>query len=74
MTRRQGRYQRRQEKRKANLQARNDAVGTLDQIFTFNRGYKAGKKCCCGVGWKRSVQEFKLYLFSGTAERCNAIK
>ncbi len=74
MSRREGRYQRRQEKRKANLQARNEAVGTLDQIFTFNRGYKAGKKCCCGVGWKKSTQEFKLYLFSGTAERCHAVK
>lgn len=67
--RRKARYQRRQERRQANRQARSDAVGTLAEAFNYHDMFRYGKKCCNGVRWKQSVQNFELHLFSGTAKR-----
>lgn len=66
-SRRQGRYLRRQEKRKAKLIERNEAVGSLEDVFTYGEMYAKGKKCCKGVRWKASTQNFERHLFSGTA-------
>ena len=68
-SRREGRRIRRAIKRLEKRWARSDALGGLSGVFTFRNLYKAGKKCCNGVRWKRSVQNFEVRLFSGTAAR-----
>ena len=67
--RREARYKRRQERRRRNRQARSDRLGGLEGVFTYHTMFKHGKKCCNGVCWKASTQNFELHLFSGTAKR-----
>ena len=67
--RREGRYRRRQIKRQAKRRARSDAIGSLAEAFSYRAMFMYGKKCCNGVRWKRSTQNFELHLFSGTARR-----
>ena len=67
--RHEARYRRRQAKRQAKKQARCDSLGGLEQTFTFRKMFMWGKKCCNGVRWKQSTQNFELHLFSGTARR-----
>lgn len=67
--RREARYQRRKAARLARKQARCDALGPVDEIFSFRKLFYYGKKCCNGVRWKQSTQNFELHLFSGTARR-----
>lgn len=67
--RREARYQRRRARRLANKQARNAAVGSLEKAFGYRAMFMYGKKCCNGVRWKQSTQNFELHLFSGTAAR-----
>lgn len=67
--RREARYQRRKAKRQAKKQARCDALGPLDKVFSYRKMFRYGRKCCNGVRWKQSVQNFELHLFSGTAKR-----
>lgn len=67
--RREARYQRRQARRRENLIKRNRAVGTLQKAFSYRKMFFYGKKCCNGVRWKQSTQNFELHLFSGTARR-----
>lgn len=69
MSRRKGRYERRQAKRLAKVEERTREVGGLHKVFTFSDMYRAGKECCNGVRWKNSVQRFELHIFSGTAKR-----
>lgn len=73
LSRRKGRYLRRQNQRNKNLQIRNESIGTMDDIFTFNKMYKMGKSCCKNVRWKASTQNFERHLFSGTAARRQTI-
>lgn len=67
--RREAWYQRRQARRKANRIKRSNAVGTLESVFNYRDMFFTGKKCCNGVRWKQSTQNFELHLFSGTAKR-----
>lgn len=67
--RREARYQRRRAKRLAAKQARADALGQLDQVFSYRSLFSYGLKCCNGVRWKQSTQNFERHLFSGTAKR-----
>ena len=67
--RREARYQRRKAKRQANKQARSDALGAVQKAFSYRKMFRYGKKCCNGVRWKQSVQNFESHLFSGTAKR-----
>jgi len=67
--RREARYQRRKAKRQQKKQARCDALGPLDKVFSYRKMFFYGKKCCNGVRWKQSVQNFESHLFSGTAKR-----
>lgn len=69
MSRRKGRYERRQQKRLQNKIDRGKSIGTLEDIFTFNDMFFIGHKCCNGVRWKQSIQNFESHLFSGTAKR-----
>ncbi|MBR1647936.1 MAG: hypothetical protein IJ685_14430, partial [Selenomonadaceae bacterium] len=47
--------------------------GGADEVFNYRDLYKVGKKCCNGVRWKQSVQNFELRLFSGTVVRRRAV-
>ena len=67
--RREARYQRRQEKRAANRQKRCEGLGPIGKVFSYREMFKYGRKCCNGVRWKQSVQNFEMHLFSGTAKR-----
>lgn len=67
--RHEARYQRRKARRREKLIARNQAVGTLQDAFSYRKMFFCGKKCCKGVRWKQSTQNFELHLFSGTASR-----
>lgn len=68
-SRRRGRYLRRKAKRDEKLRLRNTQVGSLEKVFTYESLYRAGKKCCKGVRWKASTQNFERHIFSGTAIR-----
>lgn len=67
--RREARYQRRRAGRLARKRARSDAVGTVAEAFSFKSMFLYGRKCCNGVRWKQSTQNFERHLFSGTAKR-----
>lgn len=67
--RREARYKRRQSRRQQKRKARSDAVGSLQEAFSFREMFFYGKKCCNGVRWKQSTQNFELHLLSGTATR-----
>ena len=73
LSRRAGRRFRRHAKRLKIRQDRCDELGGVDKVFNYRDLYKAGKKCCNGVRWKQSVQNFELRLFSGTAARRRAV-
>ena len=65
--RHEARYQRRKLKRLQNKMARVSAIGGVEEAMSYNRLFCAGKKCCTGVRWKQSVQNFEMHLFSKTA-------
>lgn len=67
--RREARYQRRKAARLARKQARCDALGPVEEVFSYRKMFRWGKKCCNGVDWKQSTQNFDAHLFSGTARR-----
>ena len=73
MSRRKGRYERRKAKRLQQRIERCDALGGLENVFTYDAMYLAGKKCCNGVRWKTSTQNFELHIFSGTAKRTRQV-
>ena len=66
--RREARYQRRQARRKKKLTDRNKAIGSIEDVFTFDELYQKGLKCCNGVRWKASVQNFEAALVTRTAK------
>lgn len=65
--RHEARYQRRRAHRDQKKQERSDALGGVAGVYTYNAMFKAGRKCCNGVRWKQSTQNFERHLFSGTA-------
>ena len=67
--RHEARYQRRKAARLARKQARCDALGPAEAVFSYRKLYRWGKKCCNNVRWKQSTQNFEAHLFSGTARR-----
>ena len=67
--RREARYQRRKAARKAKLQQRGMQLGAAEQWCTYRRLHQLGRKCCKGVRYKQSIQNFERHLFSLTAAR-----
>ena len=51
------------EKAEGTINVDNSPKGVYRKMFFY------GKKCCNGVRWKQSVQNFEGHLFSGTATR-----
>lgn len=69
-----GRYERRKAKREQKKLERNLEVGTVEDAFAFHDMFYYGKKCCNGVRWKNSVQQFELHLLSRTAKNYKAVQ
>ena len=67
--RREARYQRRKARRQKKREERCAALGPLSEVFSYRKMFFYGRKCCNGVRWKQSAQNFELHLFSGTARR-----
>lgn len=63
------RYQRRKARREENRKKRSDALGKKADVFSYRTMFRYGRKCCNGVRWKQSTQNFEMHLFSGTAAR-----
>lgn len=65
MSRRKGRYERRQQKRESKkeyLKQYND----FNNLISLKSLYKAAKKAACGVSWKASVQRYILSILFRT--------
>ena len=60
--RREARYHRRKARREENLRRRNEAVGTLEDVFSYRDMFRLGRTCCNGVRWKNSAQRFEMHL------------
>ena len=58
--RREARYQRRRARRLEKKRARCDHLGGLKKSFGYRKMFFWGKKCCNGVRWKQSTQNFEL--------------
>jgi hypothetical protein len=69
--RHEARYQRRKAKREEKAKA--TLYAKLEDVFTFENMYKAGKSCCNGVRWKTSTINFENDLLSATAKNLNEI-
>lgn len=67
--RKEARYQRRKARRHEKKRQRNIAIGNIAKCFSYHDMFYYGRKCCNGVRWKQSVQNFERHLFSGTAKR-----
>lgn len=67
LERHEARYQRRKARRIAKHKARCEALGGIETVFRYDNLFQAGHKCCNGVRWKQSTQNFEAHLFSKTA-------
>lgn len=67
--RREARYRRRKAARQKKLQRRGEELGAAEQWCTYRQLHRLGRKCCKGVRYKQSTQNFERHLFSLTAAR-----
>lgn len=44
-----------------------EGIGTAEEVFNYRDMFLNGEKCCRGVMWKQSAQNFHRHLFSRTA-------
>lgn len=65
--RREARYQRRKAARRARELERAAQRGAFEEVFSFERLYTEGKKCCNGTRWKASTQRFEANLLTNAA-------
>ena len=68
------RYLRRKEKRNLKNIERSNKYGNINDAFVFHKVMYYAGKCCNGVGYKKSTQNFKLRLFTNIATTCRNIK
>lgn len=74
MSRRKGRYERRQQKRIAKKQHLKQ-YDNFENVISLKSMYKAAKKAACGVSWKASVQRYILaILFRVTHTKQDLLK
>lgn len=67
------RYQRRKKLRmKKNIERSNKC--NINDAFVFHKVMYYADKCCKGVGYKKSTQNFKLRMFTSIATTCRNIK
>lgn len=69
LERKEIRYQRRKEKRNSK-----NKIIKIENAFCFHKAMMYADKCCKGVGYKKSTQNFKLHLFTNIATTCYNIK
>lgn len=65
--RHEARYRRRCEARQRRREEKSRKLGSFEEVFSFENLYKAGKKCCRGVGWKCYTQRYVGDLITNTA-------
>ena len=68
------RYERRKNKRIEKVEKRSKEFADLDRAFCFSKAMYYGDKCCNGVGYKKSTQNFKLHEFTIISNLCRDIK
>ena len=68
------RYERRKNKRIEKVEKRSKEFADLDKAFCFSKAMYYGDKCCNGVGYKKSTQNFKLHEFTIISNLCRDIK
>lgn len=68
------RYERRKNKRIEIVETRSKEFADLDKAFCFSKAMYYGDKCCNGVGYKKSTQNFKLHEFTIISNICRDIK
>ena len=74
LERRESRFFRRKFKREQKNIERSNLYASLDNAFTFSKVMYYADKCCKGVGYKKSTQNFKLHMFTIVATTCRNIK
>lgn len=74
LERREARYKRRKKKREDKNSKRNKIFCDIDKIFSFSKVMYYADKCCNGVGYKKSTQNFKIHMFTIIATTCRNIK
>lgn len=72
--RKENRYERRKENRLKKIKERSDKFANLNNAFCFSKAMYYGDKCCNGVGYKKSTQNFKLHEFTIISNICRNIK
>lgn len=68
------RYKRRNDKRLKKIEERSKEYANLNKAFCFSKAMYYSDKCCKGVGYKKSTQNFKLHQFTIVANICRNIK
>ena len=68
------RYERRKNKRIEKVEKRSKEFADLDKAFCFSKAMYYGDKCCNGVRYKKSTQNFKLHEFTIISNLCRDIK
>lgn len=66
--RKERRYQRRCKRRAEAREAKSRQYGNFEEVFSFRHLYLSGKKCCKGVLWKKSTQNYIGNLIPNTAK------
>lgn len=72
--RKEKRYERRRNKRLQKIKERSRKFADLNKAFCFSKAMYYGDKCCKGVGYKKSTQNFKLHEFTIISNVCRDIK
>ena len=68
------RYLRRKKKREDRIQEVSNYCTDINRIFSFSKVMTYADKCCKGIGYKKSTQDFKIHMFTHIACTCRSIK
>ena len=72
--RKDARYLRRKRLRELKNIERSNKYGKIEEIFCFHKVMYYADKCCNGVRYKKSTQNFQLHMFTNIANTCRNIK
>ena len=72
--RREERYKRRKKKREDKILVESKYYADVNRVFCFSKVMEYSEKCCKGIGYKRSTQNFKIHMFTIIATTCRKIK
>ena len=74
LERKKQRYLRRKMKREQKNNERNNKYASIEDAFCFHKVMYYADKCCNGVRYKKSTQNFQLHMFTNIANTCRNIK